>query len=95
MSNVITGNARSRLDTGCVPFFISLMLYVVFGYQAIITGSVMAPTEIVLLMAKSAITQVLNLFRYLKILISITAISGGLIPHGGLDSPVRLAKTLL
>lgn len=53
-----------------------LMLQVGFGYSALTSGMMMAPTAVGSLMAKSAVTSVLRRFGYKKTLICVTVLIG-------------------
>lgn len=56
----IVGNIASRLGTGCIPFLMPLMLQVGFGYSAIVSGCMMAPTALGSMLGKSLVTGVLH-----------------------------------
>ncbi|WP_159566253.1 multidrug transporter subunit MdtD [Budvicia diplopodorum] len=82
----ILGNIISRLGTGSIPFLIPLMLQLGFGYSALIAGCMMAPTAIGSLIAKSAVTKILNRFGYRKTLVGVTFLIGLMISQLALQT---------
>lgn len=83
----IAGNLATRLGTGCVPFLMPLMLQVGFGYPALITGCMMAPTALGSILAKSMVTQVLRRLGYRTTLVGVTVFIGLMIAQFSLQSP--------
>ena len=72
----ILGNLLSRLGFGGVPFLIPLMLQIGFGYSAELSGLLMAPTAIGILIAKSIALRLLRMLGYKRLLIFNTLAAG-------------------
>lgn len=92
----IAGNIASRLGTGSVAFLMPLMIQVGFGYPALISGCMMAPTAIGSLLAKSGVTYVLRRLGYRTTLVGNTLFIGLLLAQFSLQSPeMKLALLLV
>lgn len=65
----IAGNLMSRLGFGGVPFLLPLLLQISYGYTAQLSGLLLAPTAIGVLMVKPFSFILLRLFGYKKLLI--------------------------
>ncbi|ARD39828.1 multidrug transporter subunit MdtD [Edwardsiella ictaluri] len=83
----IVGNIASRLGTGCIPFLMPLMLQVGFGYSAIVSGCMMAPTALGSMLGKSLVTGVLHRQGYRNTLVGVTLIIGLTIAQFSLQKP--------
>lgn len=65
----ITGNLLSRLGFGGIPFLIPLLLQVAFGYSAQLSGFLLAPTALGVLLVKPFSVTILRMLGYRTVLI--------------------------
>lgn len=72
----VIGNLVSRLGFGGVPFLVPLLLQVVFGYSPMLSGFLLAPTALGVLLVKPFSLYLLRLFGYKKLLILNTVLVG-------------------
>lgn len=70
------GNLLSRLSFGGVPFLVPLLLQVAFGYSAQISGLLLAPTAMGMLLAKPILLRLLRTFGYKWLLIFTNLLLG-------------------
>ncbi|EKT61416.1 multidrug transporter subunit MdtD [Providencia sneebia] len=83
----ISGNLATRLGTGSIPFLMPLMLQVGFGYEAVVSGMMMAPMAVGSILAKSSVTRVLTKYGYRTTLFVVTLIIGFMIAQFALQTP--------
>ncbi len=75
----ILGNLLARLGFGGVPFLLPLLLQIGLGYTAVISGLLLAPIAIGVIVIKILSLRVLKLFGYRKTLFFNTILVGTLI----------------
>lgn len=68
----VLGNLISRLGFGGIPFLVPLLLQIEFGYSPELSGLLMAPTAIGILLAKPLALPLLRLGGYKNVLIGNT-----------------------
>lgn len=72
----VIGNLFSRLGFGGVPFLVPLLLQIGLGFPPQISGLLLAPIAIGVLLAKSFAIRLLRLFGYRRLLIINTIFAG-------------------
>lgn len=82
----IVGNLACRLGIASVPLLVPIMIQIAYGASAIVSGWVVAPMAIMLLIGKYAVMEILDRFGYRKVLIFNTIIIGLLIISLGLPT---------
>ena len=72
----VIGNLVSRLGFGGVPFLVPLLLQVGLGYSAELSGMLLAPIAIGVLIGKPLFLPLLRIFGYKRFLIGNTLLAG-------------------
>ena len=72
----VAGNLISRLGFGGVPFLVPLMLQIGLGFSAELSGILLAPTAIGVLLAKTVSLPLLRTYGYKRLLIINTLFAG-------------------
>lgn len=72
----LLGNVLSRLGFGAVPFLLPLLLQVALGYSAELSGMLMVPIAMGVLVIKSVALQFLQFFGYKRLLMINTILVG-------------------
>lgn len=72
----VLGNLVSRLGFGGVPFLVPLLLQVGLGYSAELSGLLLAPIAIGVLIGKPLFLPILRIFGYKRFLITNTFFAG-------------------
>lgn len=75
----IVGNIVARLGFGGIPFLLPLLLQIGLGYTAVISGLLLAPIAIGVIVIKLLSLRILRLFGYRKTLLVNTLLVGGII----------------
>nr|WP_245935965.1 MFS transporter [Suttonella ornithocola] len=75
----ISGSIISRLGMNAVPFLLPLLLQVAFGYDAVLSGWMLAPIAVAAMIGKSLVAPLMKSFGYRKVLVYNTRIIGTLI----------------
>lgn len=75
----LSGNMVSRLGMSAVPFLLPLLLQVEFGYNAVISGWMLAPIAVAAMLGKSIVAPLMRQFGYRKVLVFNTRLIGVLI----------------
>ncbi len=70
------GNLFARLGFGGIPFLMPLLLQIVLGYSAELSGMLLAPIALGVMVSKQFTLQLLNYFGYKKLLILNTIVVG-------------------
>jgi EmrB/QacA subfamily drug resistance transporter len=72
----VTGNILSRIGFGGIPFLLPLLLQIVLGYSPQLSGFLLAPTALGVLLVKPLSLHVLRLVGYKNLLIFNTFLVG-------------------
>ena len=72
----IMGNLLSRLGFGGVPFLVPLLLQIAFGYSAMLSGFLLAPTALGVVLVKPFSLYILRILGYKRLLIINTLLVG-------------------
>ena len=72
----VLGNLISRLGFGGVPFLVPLLLQIGLGFSAELSGMLLAPTAIGILLAKNFSLPLLRFLGYKRLMILNTVFSG-------------------
>ncbi len=89
----VIGNIGTRLGVGGMPFLIPLLLQIGLGFSAELSGLLLAPIALGVLIAKPVSIRVLRFFGYKKFLIINTIIASGIIclfSFINVDTPIYL-----
>lgn len=82
----IAGNIACRLGISAIPILVPLMLQLVYGKSALISGLVVAPMSIMIMVGKYFVIKLLKKFGYRKVLMGNTIIIGVIILSLGLHT---------
>lgn len=75
----ILGNLATRLGISSVPLLVPLLIQMVYGETAVVSGWIVAPMALTAIFGKQSVIKILNTFGYKKTLMTNTLIIGVLI----------------